>query len=86
MINLIEFSEATGCNEENLDAEEAEAMAHESSAQKNELKNDIEKSQSPLKKSNSKEDLYQKSIDQTIDQYESPDNKSNEKNADNDKE
>ena len=74
MINLQEFNEITSCNEGNFSADEAEDQLYQS-ASKKELRDDI--SRSPLRKSNSKEDLYKKSIDQTLSNYESPEAEKN---------
>jgi hypothetical protein len=61
MLNLEEFCEATSVNEYNLSAEEAETSRLLKSAEKKELTRDI--SNTPLKKSNSREEILHDSID-----------------------
>ena len=68
--------EITSLNEEDLNFENVEEKAYQSSPSKKELKNDVQKS--PIKKSNSKSDLYSKTIDETLENYETPEKQNDE--------
>lgn len=68
MLNYEEFCEATSVNEYNLSAEEAEAK-HQSSSKKS-LQREIQAT--PMRKSNSKEDLINQSIEETMEKYDTP--------------
>lgn len=69
MISYQEFCELVSSNEDNLQSPEDLEEKNNQSNNK-ELRNDI--SNSPIRKSPSKTDIYEKSIDETLEQYSSP--------------
>ena len=68
MIYFSEFVEFISLNEEDLNHDNVEDKAYKSSPSRKELNKDIKNS--PLKKSNSKSDLVKKSLDETMQNYE----------------
>jgi Ca2+-binding EF-hand superfamily protein len=67
MLSLEEFCEITSVNEYNLTAEESQIL-HSSS--KKDLEKDL--SASPIRKSNSREDILHDSIDEAMEKYDTP--------------
>ena len=70
MINYSEFVEFTSLNEEDLNVDNAETKAYESSPSRKQLKDDIKSS--PLRKSNSKSDIHRKTMDEALEDYVDP--------------
>jgi hypothetical protein len=70
MLSFEEFSEITACNEDNLSPEEADPSYQSVKKSQKEMSRDIENS--PIKKSNSKKDVFEKSIEDTLKAYETP--------------
>jgi Ca2+-binding EF-hand superfamily protein len=71
MISYDEFCEIVSSNDDKLHNDNVDENLYHSDS-KRQLEKDIKNS--PLKKSGSKSDLYEKSIDQTLEQY-SPEDK-----------
>lgn len=71
MINYEEFCELVSSNEEGITHEDVDEKIYDSNTRK-ELSKDI--SNSPIRKSPSNNDLYEKSIDDTLKEYQTPPN------------
>ena len=69
LIGFDEFCEMVSSNEKNISSPE-EQDEQNYRTQTKELRKDI--TNSPLRKSPSKNDVYEKSIDETLEQYQSP--------------
>ena len=67
MLNYEEFCEITSVNEYNLTVDEAETKGLMMSEKK-----EFSKEMTPIRKSNSREDLLQGSIDDAMDKYDTP--------------
>ena len=69
MISFEEFCEIVSSNDNQLSNDNADEKLYNSNSKK-QLQRDIERS--PVRRSGSKTDIYEKSMDETLDQY-SPD-------------